>query len=183
MHNLDLFLTSAINNFAGTNAAIDVIMISATYFGVPSMVLWTVLQWWTQDNRPYRRHVAVSTGLSFILGLLLNQIILLFVHRIRPYDAGITSLLISSTTDPSFPSDHATASFAICFGFLLNRLKREGLVLAIAASLIGFSRVYVGAHYLTDVIGGMLTALISSLLVIRFYNFGSRIDLLLTRLF
>jgi hypothetical protein len=38
--------------------------------------------------------VAIVAGLSFLLGLGLNQLILLFIHRLRPYDAGRTHLLI-----------------------------------------------------------------------------------------
>jgi undecaprenyl-diphosphatase len=50
-------------------------------------------------------------GFSFLLGLAINQLILLFIHRVRPYDAGVTNLLIARSGDFSFPSDHATASF------------------------------------------------------------------------
>src|SRR5262249_1926564 len=42
-----------------------------------------------------------------------------FVHRLRPYDAGVTHLLIAPSHDPSFPSDHSTAVFSIAFAYLL----------------------------------------------------------------
>lgn len=45
--------------------------------------------------------VLAVTGLSFLLGLALNQLILLFVHRMRPYGGGVTHLLISPSPDPS----------------------------------------------------------------------------------
>jgi len=37
------------------------------------------------------------------------------VDRVRPYDAGVTRLLIERSQDPSFPSDHATIVFAVAF--------------------------------------------------------------------
>ncbi len=182
MHNLDILVTSSINGLAGSNSLLDTFMISVTYFGVPCIVLWVALQWWVNEDRLYRRHVAVSAGLAFLIGLLINQIILLFVHRMRPYDAGLTSLLISSTTDPSFPSDHATASFAVAFCFLVKGLRRSGLFLAMAAFVVCFSRIYVGTHYASDVAGGMLTALVANILVGAVYRRNSRVDLRLTRL-
>ncbi len=182
MNYLDILITRAINEFAGMNGSLDVLVISLTFFGVPCMVFWTVLQWWSGDNRAYRRHVAATSGLAFLLGLLINQIILLFIQRVRPYDAGLTQLLIAPTADPSFPSDHATACFSICFSFLIKGLKREARLLALVSMLICLSRVYVGTHYFTDVLGGMMTALVATMIVASLYRFNSRIDQKLTRL-
>ena len=183
MHNLDIAVTGAINSLAGLSGALDALMISVTYFGVPSMVLWVASQWWFGAGvRSYRRHTVISAGLAFLLGLLINQIILLFVHRMRPYDAGLTSLLIPSTTDPSFPSDHATASFAIAVTFLLKGMRRTGLWLALVAVVVCFSRIYVGTHYLTDVLGGMLTACIACALVAWLYKAGTKLDTALTHI-
>jgi len=52
----------------------------------------------------------LTASFSFLLGLALNQLILLFVHRIRPYDGGVTNFLIDRSADFSFPSHHATTS-------------------------------------------------------------------------
>ncbi|MDH8190437.1 undecaprenyl-diphosphate phosphatase, partial [Klebsiella pneumoniae] len=73
------------------------------------------------------------------LGLALNQLILLLVHRMRPYDGGVTHLLTAPSADPSFPSDHATASFAIAAAFLLHGMWRAGLGFLAAAALVMFS--------------------------------------------
>lgn len=124
MQNIDIVITTAVNSLAGSKALLDAFMTSVTYFGVPCMVLWVVLQWWVNENRRYRRHVTVSAGLGFLRGLLFNQLILIFVHRMRPYDAGLTRLLIPASTDLSFPSDHATASSAVAFAFMSKGLKR-----------------------------------------------------------
>lgn len=182
MQNIDILMTTSINNLAGCNGLLDALMTSVTYFGVPCMVLWVALQWWVTENRRYIRHAALSAGFAFLIGLLINQAILIFVHRMRPYDAGLTSLLTPSTTDPSFPSDHATASFAIAFVFLFKGFKRSALFLVLAATVVCFSRVYVGMHYASDVAGGMLTALVAALLVGAVYRYHSWLDARLTRL-
>lgn len=179
---MDIAVTQWINGFAGSNHLVDLVMIGASEYGVPLLVLLVVLQWWSRQGRPHVRHTCVASGLSFLAGLAVNQMILLFVHRVRPYDAGISHLIIGPSSDWSFPSDHATASFAIAASFLLHRLNRRGLVFLVAALLICVSRVYVGTHYLSDVLGGMLTGVIAAVVLRSVYWQGTRADRLITRI-
>lgn len=182
MYDLDAFLTHAVNGFAGTNAAIDFLMIWASAIGVPLLVLAVAGQWWRQGDRDHIRHVLVASGLSFLLGLAINQAILLLVHRIRPYDAGISHLLIPPSADPSFPSDHATATFAIAAAFLLHGMRRVGFWFLAAALLVTISRVYIGTHYVSDVLGGALTGVLAATAVRALYWEGTRLDRLVTRI-
>lgn len=182
MYHDDLIITEAINGLAGQVPALDTFFIYLTSIGVPLLVAAVAAQWWRRDDRPDVRHALVASGLTFLLGLALNQIILLFIHRMRPYDAGLTHLLLAPSADFSFPSDHATASFAIVFAFFAHGLKRWGTAFAFAAALICFSRIYVGTHYFTDILGGVLTALIAALLIKFSYQPNTRIDRLITSL-
>ena len=143
---MDATITHWINAAAGSNALLDPVMVALTQFGVPLVVLLVLLQWWASHDRLHVRHAALSAGLSFLLGLLLNQIILLFVHRVRPYDAGVSHLLIAPSTDWSFPSDHATASMAVVAAFALQRLPRRALALFAVALAVCWSRIDVGTH-------------------------------------
>jgi undecaprenyl-diphosphatase len=120
LEKLDAYLTQAINGLSAHSAFADMAMVAVTDIAAPFLVLAVVLSWWPLNDMRSARHDAVCAGLSFIVGLALNQFILLFVHRIRPYDAGVTHLIISASADPSFPSDHATAAFSIVFAFLFN---------------------------------------------------------------
>src|SRR6266852_5267415 len=86
---MDQAITEWINSFAGSNAALDSIMIMATKVGLPLLVALVVAQWWSKTDRMHVRHTCIAAGLSFLIGLGLNQIIVLFVHRVRPYDAGV----------------------------------------------------------------------------------------------
>lgn len=180
MNNIDVAATQAINQFAGKSSLLDFFMVGVSTIAVPLLVLPVALQWWRWRDRLHVRHVLVAAGLSFLLGLALNQIILLFVHRQRPYDAGLTHLLIAKSTDPSFPSDHATASAAIALAFLFHGMRREGLWFMAAALLVMVSRIYIGTHYLSDVVGGALTALAAAGLVRLVYREDTRADRMLT---
>lgn len=179
---MDVTVTSWINSAAGSNLLLDSIMIMATKFGVPIMVLLVVLQWWTRESRYHVRHAALSAGLSFLLGLAINQIVLLFLHRVRPYDAGVTHLLIAPSADWSFPSDHATASLSIAAAFALQRLPWRALGFLLLAVLIGWSRIYVGTHYVTDLLGGALTGMLGAILVRVLYREESRLGRIAVRI-
>jgi undecaprenyl-diphosphatase len=122
---MDQAITRWINALAGSNVLLDSFMIAATQFVVPLFVLPVALQWWSRRERVHVRHTCMAAGLSFLIGLGLNQIILLYVHRIRPYDAGLSHLIINRSGDWSFPSDHATATFAIAASFLLHGMRKR----------------------------------------------------------
>jgi undecaprenyl-diphosphatase len=180
LYNLDAAATHAINSLAGASTALDFLMVQISALGVPLLVLAVAAQWWRGQDRPHNRHILVAAGLSFLLGLAINQLILLLVHRIRPYDGGVTHLLISASADPSFPSDHATASFAIAAAFLLHGMRRLGRWFLAAAALVAISRVYVGTHYIGDALGGAVTGIAAALLVHTFYREATRLDRFIT---
>jgi len=179
---MDQEITRWINAPAGSHAAVDMAMIAITQYGVPLLILLVVAQWWGRQDRLHLRHACVAAGLSFLIGLGLNQIVLLFVHRIRPYDAGISHLIIERSADWSFPSDHATAAFSIAAAFLLHGFKGRGSVFLVAALVICVSRVYVGTHYATDVLGGAATGILAAIAVRLLYWQGTKADRLITNI-
>jgi undecaprenyl-diphosphatase len=180
---LDITITHWLNSFAGQNAALDAAMIFITSFGVPIMIVLVALQWWSKRPREHMRHAAVAAGLSFLLGLAIAQIILLFIHRMRPYDAGVSHLLITPTVDWSFPSDHATASLAIVAAFVLYGFRRWTYIFLAMATLVCFSRIFVGMHYATDIVGGAVVALVAAIVVKTAYRQGTKIDRWITSIF
>lgn len=159
---------------------LDVLMVAASQFGVPLLVLVVVLQWWSKHDRIRVRHACVAAGLSFLIGLAFNQVVLLFVHRVRPYDAGLTHLIIARSTDWSFPSDHATATIAIVAAFLFHGWRKRALGLFIGALIVCVSRIYVGTHYFTDVLGGAATGIIAAGAVRWLYWEDTWVDRLVT---
>jgi undecaprenyl-diphosphatase len=173
---MDAMITRAINAASGGHGWLDALMVDATRFGVPLMVAAVVLQWWSGLERTRVRHACLAAGLAFLLGLAINQAVLLFVHRTRPYDSGVSHLIVSASPDWSFPSDHATASVAIAAALLLLGMRRRGLALLTAALLICVSRIYVGTHYASDALGGAATGILAALIVRFAYRQGTRLD-------
>ncbi len=87
--------------------------------------------------------------------------------RPRPFVAhpGQTLLLAPPSPEPSFPSDHAVAAFAIAFSVLFVVGRIAGAAFLSAAFVVGVTRVFAGLHYPGDVAGGMLVGLLAATIV------------------
>jgi undecaprenyl-diphosphatase len=106
-------------------------------------------------ERRSARRGAVAAGLSAGVALAIAQVISRLVDRPRPFVADPSSvhLFTRHAADAGFPSDHATAAFAIAVAIFL-RNRRWGLVTLGMAVVLSVGRVAMGVHYPTDVIAG-----------------------------
>ena len=101
------------------------------------------------------RRAVVAAGLSAGLALFLAQLISHAVNRPRPFVADPSGVHVFSqhVADPGFPSDHATAAFAIATAVVL-RDRRLGAVVVALALVLAAGRVALGLHYPSDVLAG-----------------------------
>ena len=89
--------------------------------------------------------------LAFISSIILAFIIKLIVLRQRPIEA--FTYPFTNIVDYSFPSMHSMAVFA-SLPFLTRHLKKQKYFWIAFAFLVAFSRVYLGFHFLSDVVFG-----------------------------
>ena len=107
---------------------------------------------------PKTRKVGCMSALALIGALVVDNLILKnLVARIRPYEVidGLNRL-IEAQKDYSFPSGHTGSSFASAVVCFLELPKKYGIPILILAILIAFTRLYVGVHYPTDVLAGVI---------------------------
>lgn len=112
------------------------------------------------------RRAAVAAGLSAGLALAVGAAIAALVDRARPFvaDPGQVYLFIAHSSDASFPSDHATASFAIAVAIFLRK-RGWGIFALAAATVLSVGRVAVGVHYPSDVLAGAVLGSLAALLL------------------
>ena len=142
---------------------------------------------------PKTRSIGFMATISIAIEALLNNVLLKnIIARTRPYDEidGLINL-VGRQSDYSFPSGHTGAAFAVAGAMLVVALfglpmiektgefKREdpsltfkliSVILIMYATLLAFSRMYVGVHYPTDVLCGLLLGLGTSAVAYLIYQ-------------
>ncbi len=165
---MDLDLYRAVNGFAaGHDGFEDPIRLLALNAQVLFIALLAALYLARGKSRSVNgRHGVVAAGFSALLALGLAHLITDLWARPRPYTAhpGDAHLFVPASHDPSFPSDHATAAFAIAVAILL-RHRKAGIVALVVAALVSISRVVVGVHYPSDVLGGAVIGTLAALVL------------------
>lgn len=160
MRRLDLALADGLNDLVSGNAVLAGVLRVVTDLGSTVMLLWLMavgaLWLLLRGQRRLAAYVVVSSVGAMILNALIKQL----VGRLRP----IVDEPVYTVPGLSFPSGHSTSSL-VTYGVLLlvlapllhgtARKVLTGVVVGIVV-VIGFTRMALGVHYLSDVLAGWL---------------------------
>ncbi|MGM9648368.1 MAG: phosphatase PAP2 family protein [Butyricicoccaceae bacterium] len=128
-------------------------------------------------NAPSRQVGELMLISLAVCAFLTNIAIKLPIRRARPFERiGELCVLVKLPRDYSFPSGHTSASFAAARILMLAAPGSAALAALVFAILMGISRMYVGVHYLTDVLAGMALGIFTSQLVWQIANIYSFIQ-------
>lgn len=110
--------------------------------------------------RPRTRRCGTAILIAMVMGLVLgNGLLKHLLARPRPFVTYPDLIPLVQIGGYSCPSGHTLASF--CAATAVFRFYRKpGVAAFLLAALIGFTRLYVGVHYPTDVLLGMLLGII-----------------------
>lgn len=147
-----------VNDFAQRTPGLHAPMRLYAEYGVALFAVVLLLAWWwaRRGQDPSSMAAALWAPLGALLAIGLNQPLGEAVGESRPYTVFPQALvLVSRSSDFSFPSDHAVMAGAVAAGVILTN-RRLGAITAVAAMVLAFARVYVGAHFPFDVIAGVL---------------------------
>lgn len=150
------------------NFNITAIMIFISFLGSAiTLITLALASIFLVKDKKYSKLIILNLALSFIL----NRILKLIIARPRP-----PRLRLVIENGYSFPSGHSMVSFAF-YGFLIylinKNLKNKKIkyslivLLSLLILLIGISRIYLGVHYVTDVLGGYIIGLIYLIVFIK----------------
>ena len=152
---MDAALFTAINS--AHVPVLDVVMAVASRAGYGASV-WFALAVAAMFT-PRHRAAAARVCLALALTLFVNdRVVKPAVSRVRPSQVvamGARVVELPAPVTPSFPSGHAASATAAALA-LARVWPSARLALAALATLIAFSRIYVGVHYPSDVVAGAL---------------------------
>lgn len=127
------------------------------------LIFMTSLFMWQENKRKW----IFPLWCSLIISMAITYFLKLIIMRARP-EVALHSLL-SSGFSSSFPSGHATAVFST-LAILDKEFPRFKWFWLTFAIIVVFSRLYLGMHYLTDVVIGAVIGYSISLLVVRYVS-------------
>lgn len=128
-------------------------------------IVWIVMGLCLLISRKTRKCGALVL-IALLLSVIINNMMLKnLVARVRPYNVidGLVPLGVIPK-DFSFPSGHSGASFSAAFVILRNQPSHLRIPAFIAAILIALSRLYLGMHYPSDVMAGVIIGYIDAVL-------------------
>ncbi len=116
-----------------------------------------------------RRKMLLPLWLAVAVSYIISIGLKILIQRQRPFELGLVSAVINSSYswwDFSFPSSHAILVFSVV-PFLSKEFPKFKYVWIVFACLVAFSRVYLGLHFLSDVIVGGLIGYLTGFIILR----------------
>jgi len=155
--NVNIFLQSL-------GAWLTPVMSAVTFVGSePFYIVFLVILYWCVDTA-----IGLRVALILMLSSSTNFIFKLLLHSPRPYWVDFRVKAFSAESSFGLPSGHSQDAMSI-WGVLSARIRRKtGWIAALIILLMGISRMYLGVHFLRDVLLGWL---IGGILLILFLTY------------
>lgn len=96
---------------------------------------------------------------------IVTQLIKLWIMRPRPYTELSSLIVLATESDMSFPSGHTSTSTAMAYILSSEYQKWYFMLIPI---IVALSRLYMGVHYPSDVLGGFILGFIVAYLLERY---------------
>lgn len=146
---MDLRLFQLINQLSGHNWIVDKLMILISnrirYLYISLLVVFLI-------KNQFKKRLTVEAVGSILYALFIHFSFKLFFYKPRPFKKRRVGILIPSKMDSTFPSKHTLLAFAVSTTIFLYH-RTLGIFMFSMSGLTGFSRIWIGHHYPSDIIG------------------------------
>ncbi|MFC0271419.1 undecaprenyl-diphosphatase [Metabacillus herbersteinensis] len=161
---MDYKMFKSINRLVGHYSLIDMLMILISNKVRYVFIIVLGLMWFRNNSN---KKIVLNAVKSTVFTLLINTLIKLFYFKPRPFMKRRVGILIPSKLDSSFPSKHTLLVFAVSTSIFL-RERILGTILLGMSMLTGLSRIWVGHHYPSDIIGSAFIGSLTSVVIDKF---------------
>jgi len=162
--NEDIFL---LINHSHT-AVLDQFMLIITWLGHPQLfpiyIVFLLLLSWYKPAITFRRNIVVFAVSYFLVSIMIVPLIKSTLNMQRPFfvlGEQLVNIVGCPDTIQSFPSGHAAFAVLTSASLAPDMPRILKIILVFVAVLVCVSRVYVGAHFPADVLGGALISLLT----------------------
>ena len=176
---MDYFLIKWFNGFAGQVEWLDILGLLIAEYLIFAIPLIIILVYFLSKKRKKIFSILLKIVLGLGLVYLLDYLVGLIFPRPRPFvnhqEIYQLAKLFARPIDYSFPSHHTASAFVLALSVLLD-WKKFGIILLVMACVIGLGRIFIGVHYPTDILGGIVTAIISVFLInfiLKYFKYGN----------
>lgn len=159
--NLDILIFQQINGLAGRWNFLDGAGIFFAQYFEYALVGFTLF-----FLRKNFRVILSAFSAAVLARFGIVELIRLFWSRARPFIGNNVNLLIGHENTSSFPSGHAAFYFGLSTVVYFYN-KKAGIVFFIASFLVSISRVFVGIHWPSDILGGAAVGILTGWIIIK----------------
>ena len=166
----DIIGYKIVSTFLISDFATPIAKFITNFGGAIFLIILTILLLVVLKNKK----VGLSICTNLVVVTILNQLLKRLLQRPRP-----TEFRIIEENGYSFPSGHSMVSMAF-YGYLIYLIYRfvknkylkwiSIVLLSLLICLIGISRIYLGVHYTSDVLGGFLISIFYLVIYISVFN-------------
>ena len=166
----DIIGYKIVSTFLISDFATPIAKFITNFGGTIFLIILTILLLVVLKNKK----VGLSICTNLVVVTILNQLLKRLLQRPRP-----TEFRIIEENGYSFPSGHSMVSMAF-YGYLIYLIYRfvknkylkwiSIVLLSLLICLIGISRIYLGVHYTSDVLGGFLISISYLVIYISAFN-------------
>ncbi len=157
--NIDVRILKAVNPQNPSSGYWDLTS-KSVYWITGGMIAGHLVAGWIQNDaelKQYSYEAMIATGINKVLTTLGKR----FINRQRPSEKYPSNVFVNTyAKDSSFPSGHTSLAFATATTLSLEYQKWYITVPAyLWATSVGYSRMYLGQHYPSDVLGGAIVGI------------------------